>query len=341
LLISVTRGTRKSDIMRSSTIYIIRRIVFAIAVIFAIIIFNFIIFRLLPGNPIDVLYGGKILTPQQMKMLYQQFGLNQPMWLQILIYIKNTLTGNLGISYTYSLPVSSILFNAIINSLILGTPALIFAILIGMWTGKIAGWKRNSQIDNVVTNISMILWSIPAYWLGTLLILLVMKTGIIPVSGMFTIGTIYPNFISELFDVLKHLFLPLITLTLVTFGSYTLIMRNSLLDVFDEDYILTARAKGVPEKVVLNKHAVPNARLPIVSMIAIHFGYLVGGLVLIETVFSWPGIGYTIYQAILNRDYPLLQGAFLIIAISVVLANFVADLIYLYLDPRIKYEKFK
>jgi peptide/nickel transport system permease protein len=168
-----------------------------------------------------------------------------------------------------------------------------------------------------------------------------MKTGIIPVSGMFTIGTIYPNFISKLFDVLKHLFLPLITLTLVTFGSYTLIMRNSLLDVFDEDYILTARAKGVPEKVVLNKHAVPNARLPIVSMIAIHFGYLVGGLVLIETVFSWPGIGYTIYQAILNRDYPLLQGAFLIIAISVVLANFVADLIYLYLDPRIKYEKFK
>ncbi|MGC8621826.1 MAG: ABC transporter permease [Caldisphaera sp.] len=324
--------------MKNIYLYLFKRAVFAVVTIFAVIIFNFIIFRILPGNPIDVLYGGKILSPQEIKMLYQQFGLNQPIWIQILIYLKNTLTGNLGISYTYDMPVSNLLYNFITNSLILGVPALILAVILGIWTGKIAGWKRGSIADSVTTNISMILWAIPSYWLGTLLILVVAKTGILPVSNMYTIGISYYGFVSQFVDILKHLILPLITLTLVTFGSYTLIMRNSMLDVVDEDFILTAKAKGIPEKVILNKHAVPNARLPIISMMAIHVGYLVGGLVLIETVFSWPGIGYAIYQAIMNRDYPLLQGAFLVIAISVILANFIADIIYLYIDPRIKYE---
>jgi peptide/nickel transport system permease protein len=319
-------------------IYIGKKALYAIITVFAIISFNFLLFRILPGNPIEVLYRGAQLSPSAIDALYKQFGLNQPLWIQYFIYIKNTISGNLGISYAYQLPVIDVLFPAIINSLILGIPATILGIYIGIWTGKIAGWKRNTMTDNLFTNISMILWAIPGYWLATLLILLIVLTGgVLPVSGMYTPGINYQSFFYRLIDLLKHLVLPLIVLTLLNYGQYTILMRNSLIDVTNEDYIISAKAKGVPDYLILNKHAMPNARLPIVSMIAINLGYLVGGLILTETVFSWPGVGWLIYSSILSRDYPVLQGAFLILAISIVISNFIADMIYLYLDPRIRY----
>ncbi|MEM4065884.1 MAG: ABC transporter permease [Candidatus Micrarchaeaceae archaeon] len=234
------------------------------------------------------------------------------------------------------MPVLNLIIPAILNSLILGFPATLAAILLGIYTGKIAAWKRGTKTDSVVTNLSMTLYAIPGFWLAILMILLFLHTGL-PLSGMYTYGISYNSNFGRIFDLLRHLFLPFITLTFVIFGSYTLIMRNSLTDVLTEDYIVTARAKGVPERDILNRHAMRNAMLPMVSVIAIQIGTLVGGIVVIETVFSWPGIGWMIYQAIMGRDYPLLQGAFLIISSVVILANFIADLIYLLVDPRIKY----
>ncbi|MGC8618426.1 MAG: ABC transporter permease [Thermoplasmata archaeon] len=317
--------------------YLIRKSIIAIILIFLILIFDFVLFRILPGNPIQIMFSNSYLTHNQYIYLEKQFGFDKPLSVQLLLFIRNVFIGNFGISYAYGMPVLSLIVPAILNSLILGVPATVIAIILGIYTGKLAAWKRGTKVDSVLTNTSMVLWAIPGYWLGGLLILVFVYVKGLPLSGMYTYGMTYTSISSQILDLLHHLILPLVTLTLVIYGSYTLVMRNTLTDVLTEDYIITARAKGVPENLILNRHAMPNAMLPMVSMIAIQIGVLVGGLMVIETVFSWPGIGWMIYQAIMGRDYPLLQGAFLILSISVVLANFIADLVYMYLDPRIKY----
>ncbi len=318
--------------------YIIRRALIAVLLVFLVLAFDFTLFRILPGDPITLMFSNMHLTHSQYLYLQQQFGFTKPLYVQFWLFLVNVFKGNFGVSYAFGLPVSQLIFPAIAHSLMLGIPAVTIAISMGILTGKLSAWKRGKKTDVVLTNISMILWSIPGYWLGLLMILAFLSVKGVPLSGMYTYGTDYVNVFGKIADLLRHMFLPMLTLSLVMWGSYTLIMRNSLVDVLTEDYIVTARAKGVAEYDILNKHAMPNAMLPMISMIAINIGFLVGGLLVIETVFSWPGIGWMIYQAIMGRDYPLMQGAFLVIAISVVCANFVADLIYLHMDPRIKYE---
>lgn len=325
--------------MREFPKYLLRRTSIAVATIFGVISANFFIFRLLPGNSIEVMYRGAGLTPAQINALSAQFGLDKPLWLQYFIYIWNTLQGSLGISYYFREPVLDVTLPAILNSLILLAPGTALAIVLGILTGKAAAWKRGKKGDYAILGVSMGLWAIPAYWLGALVIMLAVYTGGIPVSGMYTIGTTYPSLVYEIGDLLKHLLLPLVTLTLVIYGQYTLVMRNSLINVLSEDYILFAKAKGADDQTILNRHAMPNAMLPMVSMIAISIGMLVTGALLVETVFTWPGIGWLLYDCIVARDYPLMQGTFLILAVSVVLANFIADLAYGYLDPRIRYVK--
>lgn len=333
-------NTATDTVGHSSSIlnYIIRRSLLAILLIFLVLIFDFVLFRILPGNPIQVMFSNDYLTPTQYAYLKKAFGFDKPLYVQFFLFIENVFKGNLGVSYAFGMPVSQLIFPAIEHSLMLGIPAVSVAIIMGILTGKLAAWKRGTGRDALLTNVSMVLWAIPGYWLGALLILAFLHVRGVPLSGMYTYGTDYVSIFGKISDLLRHMFLPLLTLTLVMWGSYTLVMRNTLVDVLTEDYIVTARAKGVPERRVLNKHAMPNAMLPMVSMMAIQIGFLVGGLMVIETVFSWPGIGWMIYQAIMGRDYPLMQGAFLVISISVVMANYIADLVYLRLDPRIKYE---
>ncbi len=330
-------GSEKARSSRMG-LYLIRRTAIAIVLIFIVLIFDFILFRVLPGNPVQLMFSTSYLTHSQYEYLVKQYGLNEPLYIQFFLFIENVFKGNLGISYAYGMPVITLIVPAIVNSLILGIPATVAAILLGIFTGKIAAWKRGSITDTVLTNTSMILYAIPGFWLGAMLMIAFIHVPEVPLSGMYTYGMVYTSIFSKVLDLLRHLFLPFLTLTLVIFGSYTLIMRNSLTDVFTEDFIIAARAKGVPEKRILNKHAMPNAMLPMVSVIAVQIGVLFGGIMVIETVFSWPGIGWMIYQAIMGRDYPLLQGAFLIMSISVVLANFIADIVYLYIDPRVRYE---
>jgi peptide/nickel transport system permease protein len=318
--------------------YTIRRIVFAVITVFVIISFDFFLFRLMPGNPILVDYRSPALTKAEIDALSREFGLNLPIWQQYLLYVKNTFMGNFGISISYKEPVSSILFPSLENSLVLLVPATVLAIFLGMLTGKFAAWRRGGSTDSIITGGSMALYSIPTFWLGSLFIILAIKTHAFPVSGMYVNGVVFSSPLAQLSDLLDHLVLPLATLTLVLYGQFTIIMRNSLIDVLQEDYVGFAKSKGASDKYILNKHAVPNAELPMISIIAVNLGLTVGGAILTEVVFSWPGIGFLIYSAINARDYPILEAAFVIVAIVIVAANIIADLLYSYLDPRIRYQ---
>lgn len=317
--------------------YVAKRIATSILTFFGTIILTFILFRLLPGNPIQLLFRNPQLTQKQIQLLNSQFGLNKPLWLQFVLFVRNVFVGNWGISFFYRAPVTQVLFPALLNSVILILPATVLAILIGVGLGVLSGWKRNSASDVAILTSSLILYAIPTFWLGILFIMVAVKVGGIPVSGMVAIGVSLSTPTTFLVSLLRHLFLPMITLTLVTLGQFTIIMRSSLIGELTEDYVVAAYAKGMSSDRLLRKHVVPNALLPTVSIIAISIGTIVAGAVLTETVFSWPGVGSLIYDSIFRRDYPVLQGAFLIVAFFVIVSNFVADLVYAYLDPRVKY----
>jgi len=317
--------------------YIAKRALTSIITFFAVLVLTFILFRLLPGNPVLLLFRNPQLTQQQIAQLSAQFGLNRPLYEQFILFIVNVFRGNWGLSFYYRVPVTQVLFPALLNSIILILPSTILAILIGVGLGVLSGWKRNTLTDMAVLSSSLVLYAIPTFWLGILLIMLAVRIGGIPVSGMLSIGVSFSSPLQYLGNLLRHLLLPMITLTLVTLGQFTIIMRTSVINELTEDYVVAAYAKGMSESRLISKHVVPNAMLPTVSIIAISIGTVVAGAVLTETVFSWPGVGTLIYDSIARRDYPVLQGAFLIVALSVIISNFIADLVYAYLDPRVKY----
>jgi peptide/nickel transport system permease protein len=315
--------------------YFIKRLTQSIALLLLIITITFFLFRILPGDPVRLLFHDPRITAEQQKRLSQLFGLDKPLHIQYYFYMINTLKGDLGTSFRYREPVISIVSKCLLNTIILVVPATVLAIFLGGVLGAIASWKRETKVDSTILGFSLLFWSTPAFWLGMGLILVFV--GILPISGMYTAGAEGHGFFTQLHDLLSHLLLPGITLTLILQAQFTIIMRNSLLDVMTEDYITTARSRGFKESTILRKYAVPNAMLPMTTLIAINLGVAVGGAVQTETVFSWPGLGRLMYDSIIMRDYPLLQGSFLIFACSVLAANFVADILYAYLDPRIKY----
>ncbi|WP_440060310.1 ABC transporter permease [Thermogladius sp. 4427co] len=230
-----------------------------------------------------------------------------------------------------------ILLGRIINSLILVVPATILSIILGIVTGVVAAWKRGGLVDSAVSAVSLGFYSLPTFWLGGILIFLSVNYWRLPVTGMFNYGVSHDGIISYLGDLASHMVLPLVTLTLVSYGGFTLIVRGAMIDVLNEDYIRTAVAKGLNDWRIISRHALPNVLLPTVSLTAISLGTAVTGSVLTETVFNWPGVGRLIFDAISNRDYPMLQAGFLVITISVLIANFLADILYGLLDPRVKY----
>ena len=212
----------------------------------------------------------------------------------------------------------------------------ILAILIGLTIGVIAAWKVRTPVDYSTLISSLIAWSLPTFWLGIILLFIGSRHFGLPIGGKTTPGMAFATPWAQLQDLLRHMLLPTLTFTIVFIGEYMLIMRSTMLDVLSEDYILTAKAKGLSTLQVLKDHALRNSMLPMVTIIALNLGFTVAGAIQIETVFSWPGLGQTIYEAVGRRDYPVLQGAFLIIAVSVVFANLAADLLYSYLDPRVR-----
>jgi ABC-type dipeptide/oligopeptide/nickel transport system permease component len=319
--------------MRTSD-YLVKRLFQAIITAFVAVTLNFVLFRALPGTVVTNLSRVPNATPALRKALTKQFGLDQSKWHQYWLYLKQLVHFNFGVSYQNSLPVRENLTTDLKNTIPMVLLGTIISILLGVGTGVIAAWRRGTQAENLAVGPALTFYAMPAQWLG--MILIVMFSAYLPTGGMQDNFLIDPTFFEHLQDLLRHMILPSITLGLVLYGQYTLIVRSSMLETLGEDYVLTAKAIGYRKRRILARYALRNAMLPVVSVVALSLGFIVGGAILVETVFNWPGIGLAVYQAVLYRDYPMLQGAFLFLTLSVIFFNLVADLVYLRLDPRIR-----
>jgi peptide/nickel transport system permease protein len=314
--------------------YVARKIFQAILTLFFVLTANFFMFRVMPGDPIALLARSQKLTPELIAEQRAEFGLDEPLPQQYVVYLRQTLTGQLGLSFRSARPVWDEISGRIWPTVLLVGTGTILASTIGIWMGTRGGWNRGSRFDTSTLYGSLVLYSTPEGWLGMILLLVFAGwLGWFPAGGYETGG--YTGF-ARIVDIANHLVLPCLTLTLGYVGSYAIVMRSSLLEVMREGFVLTARAKGVPDRLVLRRHAGPNAFLPTFTLIFLSFGFVLGGAIIIETVFSWPGLGLLTYEAINNVDYPMLQGIFLLTSTFVIVFNLVADLTYGYLDPRIR-----
>jgi peptide/nickel transport system permease protein len=321
--------------------YVVKKFFQALLTLFFVLIFNFFLFRILPADPVKFLTRGAGLQidAAEQQQLLRDFGLDKPVFPgQFLDYMGDTLRLDFGTSLTVQSgrPVLPIFFEFLWPTLLLVGVSTIFSVLIGVWMGIRAGWRRNGWFDRSSMGISLVLYSMPEFWLGMLLIIAFsVGLGWFPNAGRVTLGANYTGF-AAVIDVLNHLFLPALTLTLAFLGEYYLVMRSSLLDVLGEDFIQTARAKGVRERMVLNRHAVRNALLPTISLVALSFGFVLGGAITVEVVFSYKGLGGLTYEALQSQDFPLLQAIFLFASATVIIMNMLADLAYGYFDPRVR-----
>ncbi len=320
--------------------YLLSRLKQVIVTFFIIMALLFVLFRIAPGDPTASIIDPR-MTAEDIEVLRRQFGLDQPILMQLLLYMKNFFTGNFGISYHYGEPVIRIIMDRLPNTIMLFTTASILYALAGIAWGKIIAWKKGSFTDVSVTFVGLLTYTLFLPWFALLVIwLFAYKLGWFPLNGMISPEVWYDPSSTvwiKLGDVLWHLVLPLFVLFTTHFGGFLLIMRSSMLETLREDYILTARAKGLPDKVVRNRHAAPNAALPVVTSLGLSLAFSINGGAITETVFSWPGLGRELVFAVSNNDYPLAQVSFLLIAAIVLLANLVVDVLYAYLDPRIRY----
>lgn len=337
--------------------YLLKKLSWSIYTILFVLILNFFLFRVLPGDPVKAGTHDPRFKKENQEAMRVRFGLDKPVincfetlnpikagdcWInpaetQFVLYLRNLIRGDLGISYHTNGPVSEILINRLWNTLLLIGAGQILSIMIGILFGLFAAWKARTAIDYSALITGLVAWSLPTFWLGIILLFWGSGHGF-PIGGRITPGIGSYPLLYQIGDVAHHLVLPTLTYTIVYMGEYLLVMRSSLLDVLSEDYILTAKAKGLSTFQILKDHALKNAMLPIVTIIAINLGFTVAGAIQIEAVFSYPGLGGAVYEALERRDYPLLQGVFLLIAVSVVIANLIADLTYSYLDPRVQTE---
>jgi len=318
--------------------YLLRRLGLSVVTILVVFVINFLLFRVLPGDPIRSVIGRNIrISAETQQALREQFGLDKPIFPdQLLDTFGQWARGNLGISWSLRRPVSEVLMSKLWNTVILIGLGQILAIILGVILGLLAGWKRKTALDVGALTFSLVAWAIPTFWLGIILLAAGSTWFGFPTAGIVSPANTGKPLITVLPDLAHHLFLPTLTLTILYLGEYMLIMRSSILEVLSEDYILTAKAKGLSDWQVLWRHALRNAMLPIVTLIALNLGFTIAGAIYIETVFSYDGLGKLFQTALTKQDYPLLQGAFILLAVSVIIANLAADLLYTVLDPRVK-----
>jgi len=318
--------------------YLLRKLGFSLVTVLVVVIINFILFRVLPGDPVRAVIGRNVrISPEIQQALRVQFGLDKPVFPdQFIDTLGQWLQGNLGVSWSQRQPVKDILFSKLGNTLLLIGLGQILSIILGVALGLLAGWKRKTAIDVGALTFSLVAWATPTFWLGIILLAAGSAWLGLPTGGIVSPANVSKPLYTVIPDLARHLILPTLTLTILYLGEYMLIMRSSILEVLSEDYILTAKAKGMSHWQVLMRHALKNAMLPIVTLIALNLGFTVSGAIYIETVFSYDGLGNLFQDALTKQDYPLLQGAFLLLAISVILANMFADILYTYLDPRVK-----
>lgn len=319
--------------------YIFRRLLIMVIMILLVSTMIFLLFRTMPGDPTASMVDPSI--PQEARQaLLERYGLHESLWTQYKIFMGDLLRFDFGTSYFYNRPVSRVIGDRLPATLILMLTAMLFAYIIGVFGGAWMAWKRGTRLESAGVAFSLVFRSAPTFWVGLMVIMLfAVRLGWFPAQGMRSTGYEGTTF-GEIFlslDFLRHLVLPALTAGLYFLATPTLIMRNSMLEVMSEDYIEMAHAKGLPERRVLYRHAARNALLPVVTAGALFVGAAIGGQVLIEVVFSWPGLGREIVQAVTRSDYPLAQGSFIILSTVVMVMNLIADVLYAFLDPRITY----
>lgn len=317
--------------------FLAKRIIQSFLMIFIVITLNFYLFRIMPGDPVDIMFN-PVIGSEAKAIMMREMGLDKPISTQYIIYIKNLLQGKLGYSFLEHKLVWDAILERLPSTILLMLSSNIIAILLGIVLGVLAAWKRGTKVDISSIIVALTLYSMPMFWLGGLMIILFsVRLRMFPIFGMVTPGASYANIWEYLADVGSHLFLPMMSFGIGTFGGLFLVMRNTMIDAFTEDYTLTAKAVGLDNRTIIFKNVMRNAMLPVITIISLRLGFMVGGAILTETVFSWPGIGLLTYRAVMAHDYQMLQGVFLVITVLVVLANLMADIIYGYADPRVRY----
>ncbi|WP_037427052.1 ABC transporter permease [Sinorhizobium sp. CCBAU 05631] len=301
---------------------------------------NFVLFRVIPGDPASLLLGGARIsvTAEQIEAQRQTWGLDKPLFPnQVIDYLSATLHGDFGFSFKFrGRHVADLILERLPATIALVGLAQVIAILYGVMLGVYAGWRRGGAVDHVTTGVSLALYSTPSFWLGMLLVVVFSTAlGWLPGYGASSPGVVIGSF-AWLLDYLWHLALPVLAVALGLIGQYVVVARAAMSDVVTEDYMVTARAKGLTNRQMLMGHAFRNAMLPVVTLVSLNLGYVVAGAITVEAVFAWPGIGGLTVEALNARDYPVLQGIFLLLGVSIVIANLMADLIYGVLDPRVK-----
>jgi peptide/nickel transport system permease protein len=301
-----------------------------------VIIFNFFLFRVM-GDPTTQLARLPQASPEEIEKLRADYGLDKPLSGQFVDYVGDTLTLDLGVSQGSREAVWDEILDALPWTLLLVGVGTLAATLVGSWLGVAAATRRGTKADDGLLGFSLFTYAAPEYWIGIILILVfAVWIPIFPAGLQVTPGVEFDSWWSEATDVLDHLILPATAMTLMLLGQYFLIMRSSMVDVLTEDFVTVKRATGLPWNRVVRSHAVPNALLPLVTLAAIQFGAVAGGAITIETIFSWPGLGELSFEAIQDKDFPVLQGTFLVFSAGVILANLLADCLYFYLDPRVQ-----
>ncbi len=316
---------------------LLTRLIQGTLLVLAVVVLNFVLVHAAPGDPVETIAGASGgMSPELMAQLRTQYGLDKPLVVQLGVYLAKVLHGDLGYSYFFNLPVSALILDRVPATLLLVLSAVLLAFGLGTALGVLSSRKPNGVLSQFITVLSMVGFAAPVFWMGIMLVILFASIWpILPVSGMRAIDSSGGG-LADVADVTQHLILPTVTLSLVYLAQYSRLARSSMLDVLGSDFIRTARAKGLPERVVLYKHALRNALLPVVTVLGLQFGNVLAGAILVETVFNWPGLGRLAFESVLRRDYPTILGILLFASIVVVVMNGLTDLAYRLIDPRIK-----
>ncbi|MCC6001507.1 MAG: ABC transporter permease [Pararhodobacter sp.] len=317
--------------------FIAQRLVKGVFIVLVIAIINFILLRLAPGDPVAVIAGQSgAMDPEIMAELRQRFGLDQPMAVQLLRYLQALAQGDLGVSYRQGIPVLVLVGERLPATLLLTVTAAILSITLGIIAGTLAARWRGTWADAAISALALLFYATPLFWIGLMAILLFsLQLGWFPAFGMMTAGSRLTG-LDHVLDVLHHLILPMTVLGLFYMAVYARLTRASVIEVSELDFVRTARAKGLSEGQITRRHILRNALLPVITFAGIQAGHLIGGTVLVETVFGWPGIGRLAFDSLLQRDYSVLLGIFLITSALVVVFNLITDIVYTLVDPRIE-----
>ena len=321
--------------------FIAARLLHSLFVLLAVVTLMFLMFRLMPGDPMAA-YISETLSEESRQSIRAQFGLDRPLWQQYLMYLANLCRGELGMSFFLKEPVWNVVMTALPNTLALTISGLVLAYIFGVVMGAFLAWKRGSLIEGVTIPVVLATRAAPEFWVGMILLsIFAFSLGWFPSGGAASPGAMYASEWQRMtsLDFLHHLVLPVVTLALYLQGLPLLLMRSTMLDVMHEEYVTMARMKGLSTQRIVLHHAARNAMLPVATAFTLSLGQLVGGNVVVEIVFSWPGLGRILVQAVSSSDYPLAQGAFLLVAFALISMNFVADLFYAILDPRVSHER--